>query len=66
MYYSTDVYPELHRSVEFSIAGKQFPVVYDTTDIDNSQILITAKKFKKYSIPFPDSLSWIEDYKTDW
>ncbi|NML40657.1 hypothetical protein HHL17_25900 [Chitinophaga sp. G-6-1-13] len=66
LYYSTDVYPEIHRSGMDSIEGKQFPVAYDTTDVGNCQILITTKRFKQFSIPFPDSLSWVEEYETDW
>ncbi|SJZ77281.1 hypothetical protein SAMN04488128_1011541 [Chitinophaga eiseniae] len=66
LYYSSNPYPEIHRSGKDSIVGKQFPVAYDTADVDNSRILITTKRFKEFSIPFPDSLLWIEDYETDW
>jgi hypothetical protein len=40
---------------------KYFPVFYDPK-LGQSQILIDPAKFKKFNVPFPDSLSWVLPY----
>ena len=30
--------------------GKEFPVVYDSTDFENSEILFTKRQYKKYRL----------------
>ncbi|MBN8832917.1 MAG: hypothetical protein J0H76_00930 [Sphingobacteriales bacterium] len=41
--------------------GKYFPVIYDPK-YGISQILIDPAEFKKYNVPFPDSLNWVLPY----
>jgi hypothetical protein len=51
-----------------SLVGKTFPVIYDTTAKNGNNsilaacLLITPDDFKKYNIPFPDSLKWVLKY----
>lgn len=54
--------------IKDSLIGKTLPVIYDTTakNVKNSTfaacLLITPDDFKKYNIPFPDSLKWVLKY----
>lgn len=41
--------------------GKYFPVIYEN-GYGLSQILIDPDEFKKYNVPFPDSLKWVIPY----
>jgi hypothetical protein len=41
--------------------GKYFPVMYDPK-LGSSQLLIVPSDFKKFHIPFPDSLQWVLSY----
>jgi len=41
--------------------NKYFPVFYDP-NLGQSQILIDPADFKKFNVPFPDSLSWVLSY----
>jgi hypothetical protein len=50
-----------------SLIGKAFPLIYDTTatyspNIAPGDLLITPDDFKKYKMPFPDSLKWLGKY----
>nr|WP_295872324.1 hypothetical protein [uncultured Chitinophaga sp.] len=65
-YQATCDFPEIYPFGKDSIIGRYFPVAYDTTDVRTSMMLITAKKFKQFSIPFPDSLSWVKQYEGDY
>jgi hypothetical protein len=40
---------------------KYFPVIYDPK-FGQSQILIDPGQFKRFNLPFPDSLSWVLKY----
>lgn len=42
--------------------GTSFPVVYDPSNPSNSLLLIRPKDFKRFGIPFPDSLNWVLRY----
>lgn len=42
--------------------NKFFPLVYDSLDIDNQEILIRPTDFEHYSMKIPDSLVWIKNY----
>jgi hypothetical protein len=47
---------------------KSFPVIFHPNDPVRSEILITPDRFKRYDLPFPDSLKWVtkfwnKDYK---
>ncbi|HEU4552095.1 MAG TPA: hypothetical protein VFS25_04645 [Chitinophaga sp.] len=61
-YENQRAYPNIRSSDGYNLEGKIFPIVYDKNDPDNNRMLITDKDFKTYSIPFPDSLKWVEDY----
>lgn len=41
--------------------NKNFPVIYEDS-YGLSQILIDPAEFKKYNVPFPDSLNWVVPY----
>jgi len=43
------------------IYKRSFPVIYDSLDPSNCQILVFPDNFAKYGLPFPDSLSWVID-----
>lgn len=51
-----------------SLLKKTFPVVYDTTAKGSRYVpfpvylLITPDDFKKFNMPFPDSLNWVRKY----
>lgn len=56
-----------HHTDEYHYLGntclhRSFPVVYDSLHPEISKILITPTDFKKYNIPFPDSLNWVKQY----
>lgn len=42
--------------------NKSFPVIYVPENPIINEILITPDRFKKYAIPFPDSLNWVLKY----
>lgn len=54
--------------IKDSLVGKSFPVIYDTAIKQGigtpvtANILITQADFKKYDMPFPDSLKWVLKY----
>lgn len=45
-----------------AILGKSFPVVYDGSNPENSELLITKQSFDRFSIQQPDSLKWVNNY----
>lgn len=40
------------------LVKKFYPVVLDSTNPNNSDILLNREKFTEYDVPFPDSLEW--------
>ena len=42
--------------------NRSFPVIYYPGLGGHSQLLLQPSDFKKYDIPFPDSLSWVLQY----
>jgi hypothetical protein len=44
-----------------AVFKRSFPVIYDSLDPKQSQILIFPDQFEYYHLPFPDSLQWIQD-----
>lgn len=42
--------------------NQYFPLIYDSLQPDKQQLLITPEDFKKFDIPFPDSLKWVIPY----
>jgi hypothetical protein len=49
----------------FYLRGKYFPVIFQTNDPNNSELLITQRDFKRYGYNFPDSLEWAIQYVSD-
>ena len=41
------------------LVGKSFPIIYENGNPSNTCILISKESFKKFDIPFPDSLKWL-------
>lgn len=46
----------------YDFVGKTLPIVYDSTNVEMSMLLITPGGFKEYKLPFPDSLKWTRKY----
>jgi hypothetical protein len=44
---------------------RTFPIAIDTTNPQNSLILITPNHFKKIGLAYPDSLKWVLKYYDD-
>ncbi|RYG11440.1 MAG: hypothetical protein EOO07_20595 [Chitinophagaceae bacterium] len=44
--------------------GKKFPVIFSPGTL-NSELLISPQDFKKFGIPFPDSLNWVVEYQNN-
>ncbi len=48
------------------LIGKSFPVIISTVT-GQTELLVTPMQFKKYRLPFPDSLKWVLPYvRTFW
>jgi uncharacterized membrane protein YkgB len=45
--------------------GKSFPVVVSSYT-GRSEILVTPAHFKRFYLPFPDSLNWVKEYIEKW
>jgi hypothetical protein len=43
-------------------SSRWYPIVYNADDPEQNWILIEPRDFKKFKIPFPDSLDWVKDY----
>ena len=43
------------------LAGKKFPLIYDSLDFYNSNILFLENQFKSQNLDYPDSLKWVCD-----
>jgi hypothetical protein len=41
--------------------NKYFPVIYDTV-LGTSRLLIEPSDFKRFNMPYPDSLTWVLKY----
>jgi hypothetical protein len=50
---------EINSSDKYKLVNRYFPVVYSKNNPENCDILIFPDDFKKYNIPFPDSLNWV-------
>lgn len=46
---------------KFNFVGKTFPAMYLPSN-ETLEVLITPVDFKKFNIPFPDSLNWVMQY----
>lgn len=57
-FYGEDPYPEFRSRIEEQLKNKRFPVIYLKDKPAKNHILISRAEFKRFSIPFPDSLSW--------
>lgn len=55
----------VYRDLRNIIVGKTFPLVYDSLNPKTNAILIFPKSFRKYEVPFPDSLRWVLNYDPD-
>ena len=44
-----------------AVLKRSFPVIYDSNDPKQNQMLIFPEQFAYYHLPFPDSLRWIQD-----
>lgn len=51
-------YPEFKANIEDELKNKSFPVIYIIDNPKESEILLSRTKFKRFGLPFPDSLSW--------
>jgi hypothetical protein len=42
--------------------GKTFTVLYEIGDPENNEILISPNDFKRFQLPFPDTLEWVTPF----
>lgn len=62
-HYSTSTPYNLNKELAANdFVNKTFPVLVDTADITNSELLLSPSMFNKFGIPFPDSLQWTVNY----
>jgi hypothetical protein len=52
------------KSGRYNFVGKTFPGMY-SPKTNTLEILIAPVDFKKFDIPFPDSLKWVLEYITE-
>ena len=45
------------------IMGKRFPLLYDSTKIEDHALLLSKWDFEHYGIVQPDSLKWVDECK---
>src|SRR5690606_5193877 len=50
---------KIRGNIDFE--GRYFPVMYDPI-FRSSKLLIEPSDFKKFNLPFPDSLNWVLPY----
>jgi hypothetical protein len=43
--------------------NKAFPVAFSSKNPETSYLLVFPKDFKKFDLPFPDSLQWVNELK---
>lgn len=60
-YYGTNKMKLEFRPWQWMLKVYSFPVILDSTNPENSRILIRKKDFDDFNIKYPDSLSWIKD-----
>ena len=61
VYKGARTFQALHNDASI-LLERTFPVIYDTNNIENCDILIQKRDFDKYEIPYPDSLNWVQPY----
>lgn len=52
---------DVKREYTRQFVGKYFPVVYSKIDTSISELIVEPEDFKRFNIPFPDSLNWVLD-----
>lgn len=52
------------KDLSQKLLGKKVFIVYDSTNSNNSQLLLEEIAFKDYNISMPDSLKWIDSLVT--
>jgi len=57
--------PNLGSRAKKDFIGRNFPVLYKRDDPNTNELLISKISFCRYNKPFPDSLSWVEDYEIE-
>lgn len=48
-------------NTECAVIGRELLLIVDSTNIENSRLLIKPEDFSEFNLEFPDSLSWTED-----
>lgn len=43
------------------LLNRTMPVVYQTSNWNNSQIMFNSSDFEYFNVPFPDSLRWLKE-----
>lgn len=52
----------LPYEIRYKLLDTYFPVLIDTTNIDNNVLLVDNKRWKQMNKEMPDSLKWIKEY----
>lgn len=61
-YKSFDGEPDIGGRNGVFFLNKYFPVIYNYNNPGNNKLLLNPIEFKRYDIPFPDSLNWVLEY----
>ena len=59
-------FPELKGGAEKYLMGRYLPVIYINENPEINELLASPIKFKKLSIPIPDSLLWLKRIERSW
>lgn len=48
-----------------SLIGRQLPVIYEKSNPSNGELLSSERKFSRFNLVLPDSLTWTKSYFFD-
>lgn len=60
LYQNEQIVEDLSTLRSRLLIDTHLPVVYEEGDINHNRILVFYEDFRKFAVPYPDSLSWIE------
>lgn len=52
----------IYHSHGHAFINKSFPLIYDTRNPKDANLLLTKRDFSNLKQPFPDSLEWVKEY----
>jgi hypothetical protein len=57
--YNATLQSPIFSQMGYEFVGKIFPVIYDSTNPKNYEMLIFPRDFQEFGLPYPDSLNWV-------